>query len=239
MKLAFLNAMPRHDEQAWGIRQLDSFQTFFAQTDRSVQLTEYRVTEGDLPALPNDYDAYIISGSPAAAYETETWILQLGDFVRTVYQEGQQAMVGICFGHQLLAHALGGETRKADAWGLGRRDFQLMTRPAWMTAVNTTVALYYAHQDQVVRLPEPAQCLATSAFCPYEMFVIRDKVLGIQGHPEFSDEIAELTVDFLQEKVPQEVGVAASASLAQGAASGQLVSQWIVNFLNPQLGRHS
>lgn len=233
MKIALLNNITPQEEQDVGVPQLDLFQAFFAQALEPVNLSEYRVTEGELPTLPNHYDAYLISGSTSGAYEDKAWILELSRFVQRVYQTGQQKLVGICFGHQLLAHVLGGETQKSSrGWGLGRRELHLSDTPHWMTSAAHASALYYAHQDQVVRLPEVAQCLAGSAFCPNEMFVIQDRVLGIQGHPEFSAEIAEKVVDVLSEQVPAEVAEAAEFSLAQGTASGSLLSQWIVNFID-------
>ncbi|MCA9837862.1 MAG: hypothetical protein KC422_13170 [Trueperaceae bacterium] len=234
MNLGFLNNITPQEEEEWGNRQLESFQAFFAQANSPVSLTEYRVTEGELPALPNEYEAYIISGSAAGAYEDKPWILELSKFIQTVYQAGEQKLVGICFGHQILAHVLGGETQKSSkGWGLGRRELQLGNVPEWMTSIPdvSRSALYYAHQDQVVRLPEGSICLAGNDFCSFEMFTLRNQVFGIQGHPEFSDAIAQTTVNFLRDRVPEDIGEAAEYSLRQGSAAGALVAQWIVDFI--------
>jgi len=77
----------------------------------------YDVAAGELPARVEDHDGYLITGSPAGVYEPLEWIAPLLDFLRAA--RGAK-LVGVCFGHQALAQALGGHVEKSErGWGVG------------------------------------------------------------------------------------------------------------------------
>jgi GMP synthase-like glutamine amidotransferase len=231
MKLGILNATTPADEALFQMSEMGSFQNFFAQVPHQLTLIEYRITEGDFPATVTACDAYLVTGSPQGVYDQEPWIGALADFLRRSYTAGQK-LVGICFGHQMLAHTLGGHAEKAaGGWGMGLHRFVINATPGWMTPTLTQGQLYFCHQDQVMRLPANAQRLAGNAFCPNAIFVIGDQVLGIQGHPEFSTAFMALLIDALGEQAGATVAAQAAASLQAGAPDGAIVAQWVVNFL--------
>lgn len=231
MKLGLLNATTPADEAVFNLPERQNFQTFFDQVPHELHLIEYRVTEGELPDDVHACAAYLVTGSPQGVYDPDPWIPQLADFLRRSYAAGKK-LVGICFGHQMLAHTLGGHAEKAaGGWGMGLRRFELTANPAWMTPALTQGQLYFCHQDQVVRLPAAAQRLGGDAFCPNAVFAIGDQVLGIQGHPEFSTEFMAVLIDALGDKAGATVAARAAASLHEGAAHGAIVAQWVVNFL--------
>lgn len=234
MKLGILNATTPADEAVFNMPERQNFQTFFDQVAHDLTLVEYRVTEGEWPTDLHVCDAYLVTGSPQGVYDPDPWIPPLADFLRCGYAAGKK-LVGICFGHQLLAHALGGHAEKATGgWGMGLRRFEIVATPPWMAPTLTQGQLYFCHQDQVVRLPAAAQRLAGDAFCPNAIFAIGDQVLGIQGHPEFSTEFMALLIDALGDKAGNAVAARAAASLHEGAPHGALVAQWVVNFLQAQ-----
>ncbi len=231
MRLGILNATTPADEALFQMPEMTNFCTFFAQVPHNLTFVEYRITEGDLPPTPQACDAYLVTGSPQGVYDPQPWISALADFLRQSYAAGQK-LVGICFGHQILAHALGGHAEKAVVgWGMGLRRFPIAATPGWMTPALTQGQLYFCHQDQVMRLPAGAQRLAGDAFCPNTIFVIGDQVLGIQGHPEFSTAFMAVLIDTLGEQAGATVAAQAAASLHEGAPDGGIVAQWIVNFL--------
>jgi len=115
MKLGILNACTPQEESDFQVEEFESFRDFFAQADHNFELIEYRVTEEEFPRHAGECDAYLITGSPKGVYDSEGWIGQLDDFIRDCYDEGQK-LVGICFGHQILAQALGGRAEKSDKW---------------------------------------------------------------------------------------------------------------------------
>ncbi|MBX3015364.1 MAG: hypothetical protein KF832_27840 [Caldilineaceae bacterium] len=231
MRLGLLNATTPADERVFNLPERQNFQTFFAQIPHSLTLIEYRVTEGEFPQDLHDCDAYLITGSPQGVYDPDPWIAALITFVQQSYAAGQK-LVGICFGHQLLAHALGGHAEKSErGWGMGLRRFALSSTPPWMTPSLAQAQLYFCHQDQVVRLPKRAVRLAGDSFCPNTIFVMGDQVLGIQGHPEFSAAFMQTLIDVLGAKAGAEVAQRAMASLQEGSPDGATAAQWILNFL--------
>lgn len=230
MKLGILNACTPKEEEEFNEQEFASFQKLFDLAEHKLKLVEYRITEGLFPPV-GACDAYLITGSPKGVYDEEAWIAHLGDFIRETYA-GQTKMVGICFGHQILAHALGGHAEKSEkGWGLGLRRLQVTGQESWMTPSLPEGAFYYCHQDQVTRLPEGATLLASNEFCPNGMFVLDDRVLGIQGHPEFTSSVMEKAIAWLTENVDIPLK-SATATLDHETPDRAVMAQWIVNFLN-------
>ena len=141
-------------------------------------------------------------------------------------------MVGICFGHQVLAHALGGKSEKSEkGWGLGLKTFDVVAEKPWMHGKQVECALYFSHQDQVVQLPVGAERLGGNEFCENAFFTMGDQVLGIQGHPEFTTNIMEDILAKPKETMGAEARETAVRSLENGPPDNTLVAHWIVNFL--------
>lgn len=137
----------------------------------------YSVVDGIFPESVRDADGWLITGSRYGAYENHDWIPPLEDFLRAAYKTAVP-IVGICFGHQILAQALGGKVEKyAGGWSVGATGYK-------MEGKNLTLNAW--HQDQVVKLPKDATVLGSSPFCKYAMLAYGDRALTLQPHPEFS-----------------------------------------------------
>lgn len=138
----------------------------------------YSVVDGEFPSSQDEADGWLITGSRHGAYEDHDWIPPLEDLLRAIYQAGKP-IVGICFGHQILAQALGGKVEKfKGGWAVGATEFTL-------TESGEKIVLNSWHQDQVVELPQDATVLATSPFCENAILAYGDKALSVQPHPEF------------------------------------------------------
>lgn len=119
------------------------------------------VDHGELPADPSAYDAYLITGSPAGIYDPLPWVAELSDFIRAA---GAAKMVGICFGHQIMAEALGGHVEKSPkGWGAGLHHYTIDRVEPWMDPV-ASIAIPASHQDQVVVQPPHTEVTVSSAF---------------------------------------------------------------------------
>ncbi|WP_420631881.1 glutamine amidotransferase-related protein [Candidatus Leptofilum sp.] len=232
MKVAILNAIdPAKSQVNWGGSPIDAYIRFLQNAPDDFAFTGYTVALNQFPADPDLYDGYVITGSPSGAYETDPWILTLMTFIRQCYHLGKK-LVGICFGHQIIAQALGGHVEKsAKGWGLGLKPFAVNSSKPWMTEPSPHCSLYFVHQDQVIDLPPGAEQLAGNDFCPNVMYAIGEQVLGVQGHPEFTPEIMEGILASRNEMENSEVYETAVASVANGRPDNQLFAQWIVNFL--------
>ncbi|MCB0412770.1 MAG: hypothetical protein KDD50_00450 [Bdellovibrionales bacterium] len=155
------------------------------------QVKSYKVALGELPKSPTECDLWVISGSAKSSYDREAWIQELKDFV-VKCDKSKAQMIGLCFGHQLIADALGGKVEKSDkGWGIGVRSVEVLKDKTWMMPKSKVLNLIFSHQDQVIELPEEAEWIATSDFCKYEAFMVDEHILCLQGHPEFTIEFAK------------------------------------------------
>lgn len=137
----------------------------------------FRVVEGQFPADVHDCDGWLITGSKHGAYEDHPWIPPLEAFIRDAYA-ARVPLVGICFGHQIIAQAMGGRVEKfKGGWSVG---------PTTYDFNGETVTLNAWHQDQVVERPALASVLASNDFCENAALLYDDRALTIQAHPEFS-----------------------------------------------------
>ncbi|MFP4068323.1 MAG: type 1 glutamine amidotransferase [Spirochaetaceae bacterium] len=202
--------------------------------DGAPELVSLDVRGGELPARPQRYDGYLITGSYAGVYEEESWIDELLDFIRRAHRR-PVPLVGICFGHQALAHALGGRAAKAESgWELGiietEVDAAAVGSPVWMGEAPERLKLVYMHQDQVIEPPPDAVTFARTADCPYAGFTIGATALGLQGHPEFTE---RLTARMIQ-KDPARFGpgkAEAALQTLRGEADSAVAGRWIIAFL--------
>lgn len=233
MKLGILDALdsPRLEYITWHGSTTGTYIHFLKSVDAPFTYESYIVSKDEFPATVDECDAYLITGSVSGAYEDEPWISTLIQFIRDCHAANKK-LVGICFGHQVLAHALGGKAEKSDkGWGLGLKTFDITDNKPWMNGSQGQCSLYYSHQDQVVQLPPNAERLGGNEFCENAFFAIGDQVMGIQGHPEFTTNIMQEILSNPKETVPQEVNETAVSSVENGRPDNQLVAHWIVNFL--------
>lgn len=190
----------------------------------------YAVDEGELPAAPEDCDAYIVTGSSAGVYDDDPWIGGLFDFLRAA--RGRAKLVGVCFGHQAMAQAFGGQVIKSPkGWGIGAHDYRIASPERWMDGA-ASMRLPASHQDQVVSLPPGAEVIAASGFTPFAALAWRDQpAISMQPHPEFEPAFAAALIEARRGKVfADEEADRAIASL--GAPDDRArVGGWIRAFL--------
>jgi GMP synthase (glutamine-hydrolysing) len=142
----------------------------------------WSVVDGDFPDSAVDAEGWLITGSKFGAYEDHDWIPPLEDLIRAIRETGRP-LVGICFGHQIIAQALGGRVEKfAGGWSVGRTDY---------TVNGQSMALNAWHQDQVTALPEGAQVVGSSDFCANAALLYDDQIWTIQPHPEFGSDFID------------------------------------------------
>jgi len=193
--------------------------------------TTYAADEGEYPAAPEDNDAYIVTGSAAGVYDSDPWIGQLLDFLRAA--KGRAKLVGVCFGHQAMAQAFGGQVIKSPkGWGIGEHVYDVVRQEPFMDSASP-IRLPASHQDQVVGLPPGAEIMAASAFTPMAGLAYRDQpAISIQPHPEFDPAYAKALIEARRGKVyPDAEADAAIASYA-GVDDRARVGRWIGDFLN-------
>ena len=140
-----------------------------------------------------------------------------------------RSVVGICFGHQLMAHFFGGRTTKAPGWAVGVHASELLVTEPWLSPHADGFSLLSSHQDQVTDLPPGARLIATNDFCPLAGFACGDQVLTFQGHPEFRKGYSRDLMNMRRDLLGEDVWRTGVASL-ENATHERLVGRWILNF---------
>ncbi len=190
------------------------------------------VKDGVLPESPEAFDGYVITGSPASVNDDSLpWVGQLLGFIRAVHA-ARQPLVGLCFGHQAVARALGGQVaRNAAGWGLGTAATHWQVARPWMQPAQSTTTLMAAHNEQVTRMPEGAVCLGGSDFCPIGSMQIGQHIWTTQFHPEMPLVFMKALLGFLADKLDADTMARAHTSLAK-AADAPLFGQWMAQFFD-------
>ena len=221
-------------EQVGGLNYPAIFRKQFLAIDHNIRFTDFKAYAGELPNNVDQCDVWLINGSPAGVYEDIEWIHQLSDFIKQL-DKVKKPTFGICFGHQIIASALGGKVEKAAVgWGVGVKATSL-TKAATdaglkLDAGNRSLNLLYSHQDQVT-LPAPGSTLlASTDICPVAMTAIGEHILSFQGHPEFSHDYAEALYRLREKNYPPAIYKNAMVSLEQ-QEHGALVAGWIIDFI--------
>lgn len=190
------------------------------------EVESFDVQRGELPKNAAGHSAYLITGSPAGVYDPLPWIGPLQDFIREA--EGSK-MVGICFGHQVMAEALGGKVEKSSkGWGAGLHRYAVLRSVPWIDTAGT-IAVPASHQDQVVVQPPNTEVVAASDFTPFAALAWTDRpAISFQFHPEFSPAFAKALIEKRYDVVPDPD--AALASLDEPNDNAR-VAGWIRRFL--------
>lgn len=190
----------------------------------------YAADEGDYPAAPEDCDAYIITGSASAVYESDPWIGQLLDFLRAA--RGRAKLVGVCFGHQAMAQAFGGEViRSPKGWGVGAQAYSVVSHQPFMGAADQ-VRLAASHRDQVVSLPAGAEVMLASDFTPFAGLVWRDTpAITIQPHPEFEPAYAQALIEVRRGPIYSDAQADSAIASLDAPLDRARVGGWIADFL--------
>ena len=208
----------------------DMFESLLGPLAPEFEFVTYDVEQGEFPRDINEVDGYLITGSKSSVYEDKPWIHKLNAFVQALHAQ-EKKLVGICFGHQMVAQALGGKTEKSDkGWGVGAHDASFDTAPPWHDGGDLSFSVLVSHQDQVVAMAPGSKRLAGSTFCENAVCQIGDHILTFQGHPEFISAYSDRLLDIRRETIGEETYVEGKASLSK-TLDRERVAQWMVNFL--------
>lgn len=206
-------------------------QSMFDGVDEELEFDIFDCQQGQYPHDIHAYDFYITTGSKASAYDDLEWVHQLIEFVRELDKQHKK-LIGICFGHQIIALVRGGKVEKSTAgWGIGIACNEMVSRPQWMRPSSDEFKMIVSHQDQVTQLPDDTQIIAQSDFCPYFVVQWGRHFLSIQGHPEWKNAYSRTLMNDRRAIIPAERIEAGMASLDLQSDSELFVS-WIMDFVN-------
>ena len=193
----------------------------------------YDVLKGEFPTSPDLCDGWLITGSKYSVYDGLPWIAPLKAFILEI-DAAQKPLVGICFGHQIIAEAFDGKVeRYHGGWGVGIHQYVLQGHYNFIPEAASSIVLNAMHQDQVKIKPEKAEVLATSEFCPYAGLIYHNRILTLQAHPEFGIGFEQELIKLRKGSViPNDVADTALDGLSSSTAKtdSQLVAKWLGNF---------
>ena len=186
----------------------------------------YKVVDGEFPKGVKDCEGWLITGSRHGVYEDHPWIPPLEQFIRDAFT-AHVPVVGICFGHQIVAQAMGGKVERfASGWAVGATDYAFQ---------GETITLNAWHRDQVVQAPAGAKVIASNDFCANAALLYDDRALTVQAHPEFRPEFLDgLMKTRGKGLVPDEVMAAAATRLADPLQDKTMAGRIAAFFKEPR-----
>ena len=204
--------------------------------EKIFEFKTFNILDDEFPDDHLECDGWIITGSPHGVYEELPWMKTISQLINDIYDAGLP-IFGVCFGHQLIAQALGGDVEKSQkGWGLGLHTYQIDNKSGYMGNLAEEITLNICHQDQVTNLPRSAVVYARSDFCEYAGFYIKDKVLTMQAHPEF---LVDFTKDLLNARrdvtIPKEfvdramIGLEDNPGLVQSSHFAETIRRFFLN----------
>ena len=190
------------------------FERMFDRTGDGFSYAVVAASDGEPLPAPETLEGIVITGSPAGVYDDLPWMEPLRSFIRQAY-ERRTPMLGVCFGHQIMADALGGDVRKSDkGWGIGRHSYQVQSRPSFLAGAPAALSIACSHQDQVMTPPAEAEVFLASSFAPNAgLFYRNGAALSVQPHPEFDDDYALTLAELRRGQAPDKTVDTAVASM--------------------------
>lgn len=192
-----------------------------------LDVVTYAAVDGDLPASPNECDGWIITGSHDDALSDESWVVALREWVGSAVVGGAR-IVGICFGHQLVAVALHGTVGRAEKWRVGPQDTTVESTP-WFDGGD--VRLNAMHRDVVTELPPGGRAIATGTTSEFPAYLVGDNVICVQDHPEFDAPYTSALIDARTDRIDPATVESARHRLTVEPTDGSTVGRWLVDFL--------
>lgn len=231
MKIGIL--LTSNDTSPWAMRFPDDgekFRTLLSPLRPDWSFPIYAVKDDVFPDGMDACDGYVITGSPASVHDGHDWIARLKAFVVDAHA-ARKPLVGACFGHQIVAEALGGRVaQNPQGWVLGIETTSYHQPAPWMHPAARDISLYAAHKEQVIDLPAEAETIGTAPGCPHAAFSVADHIMTTEYHPEMTPDFMSALTEALAPVLSDQQRFDAQSQL-QNAAQGALFGEWMIRFL--------
>lgn len=209
----------------------EMFEALIGGADEGLSFETVRLELGDNLPDPESLDGILITGSAHGVYDPVPWMTSLMEFIGWA-AEKRVPQAGLCFGHQVMAKALGAHVAKSDkGWGIGRHTYDVPHRPAWMSDAPDRITFGVSHQDQVLSLPPGARVTATNEFCQFAgLEYTHAPAMSFQGHPEFSDDFFTALYRARQGNPLEPTAVATAVKSLEEEHHNENAGRWLADF---------
>ncbi len=214
----------------------EMIESAFSAADDSLEFATYPSYLGVLPDAIEECDAYLITGSRHSVFDhdKELWINPLRDFIVKL-NKAKKKLLGICFGHELIADVMGGKVERADCgWQIGIHKAEITKPQDFMEPKTGIFYLPMMCEDQIQSIGEEAVVLAKTPSSPYAMLQYGRHILTTQGHPEFSQDFAKALITLRKDEFPSKRFDKGLASFSDNKVDKELIFTWFTNFLKQE-----
>lgn len=210
---------------------------YFSRLLPDFEIVTYDLTAGEFPESLDECAGWITTGSRHFVSDDYPWVAGFAELVRALDRE-RRPLVGVCFGTQMIAHALGGEVGRAPTgWAVGIREVEVVGREPWMTPEVVSFRILHGNADQIRTLPPGARLLGRSHDVPISVLALGEHIIGFQGHPEFIPDYSAVLMESRRGTIiPDEVVDAGLAALTE--PDTELLATWIKNFFQTRNTAH-
>lgn len=230
MKIAILqcdNVMEKYQEDFGNYPEMIT--DLLTSVENNLNIGIFDVQKGEYPQNIHDWELFITTGSKASVNDDEDWIIDLIEFTKLLGVTKKKLM-GICFGHQIIALARGGSVAESDkGWGIGIASNNILIQTDWMDNEQHELKLIVSHKEQINQLPQGAMVIAESDFCPYFMVQWDDHFLSVQGHPEWNKLYSKTLMNDRRNIIPVKRIEQGLTSLEENI-NNQQFARWIIKF---------
>ena len=227
-----LDSVPRsYWDDDLGITDAQKFIDLLAPENEKAVLDSYYVAENEFPNSLDEYDAYLLTGSPHSVHDNCDWMHRLSQLVIDV-NDLNKRIVASCFGHQLVAKIFGGEVGKNEqGWKIGNYALNITQQYDWMKPMVANTGLYHFNNERVTKLPIKARSFANTDTYPYFAYTIGDNILSFQGHPEQPKRAMKNFLSATLDKLSKEDLIKASIFIDNDKPDADIWAQWMMRFM--------
>ena len=205
------------------------YEEWIGQVANKANFKTYLAYNGRLPGKTDECDAYILTGSRYDISDNSDWMQPLFNFLRMT-AKAQIPVIGLGFGNQAIAHALGGRAGPAPGWSVGRQTWKIVREEGWLQISGKTMSLLAFSRNQVVKLPSRSIRIVSGSGCPNAAFRVANHSVGIHGHPEYTPKHIEMLLAAHADQIPEATAAAALESMKESRTDAKAVASWAAHF---------